>query len=42
LLFASSRLDMSFSLGILFVLAAWGALLFGVIELGERLAIYWR
>jgi NitT/TauT family transport system permease protein len=42
LLFASSRLDMSFSLGILLVLAGWGAVLFGAVELGERLGIYWR
>jgi NitT/TauT family transport system permease protein len=42
LLFASSRLDMSFSLGILFVLAAWGALLFGTLELVEHMAVYWR
>jgi NitT/TauT family transport system permease protein len=42
LLFASSRLDMSFSLGILVVLAVWGALLFAAIQLGERLALYWR
>jgi hypothetical protein len=33
---------MSFSLGILLVLAAWGALLFGTVELGERMALYWR
>jgi NitT/TauT family transport system permease protein len=42
LLFASSRLDMSFSLGILVVLAAWGAMLFSAVAVGERLAIYWR
>ena len=37
LLFASSRLDMSFSLGILLVLAAWGALLFATVELVDLL-----
>jgi NitT/TauT family transport system permease protein len=42
LLFASSRLDMSFSLGILVVLAVWGALSFAAVERGERLALYWR
>jgi NitT/TauT family transport system permease protein len=42
LLFASSRLDMSFSLGILVVLAVWGALSFAAVEQGERLALYWR
>jgi NitT/TauT family transport system permease protein len=42
LLFASSRLDMSFSLGILVVLAAWGALSFAAVERGERLALFWR
>jgi ABC-type nitrate/sulfonate/bicarbonate transport system permease component len=42
LLFASSRLDMSFSLGILLVLALWGALLFGAILLAERFAVFWR
>ena len=42
LLFASSRLDMAFSLAILLVLAIWGGALFSVIALLERQAIYWR
>jgi NitT/TauT family transport system permease protein len=42
LLFASSRLDMSFSLGLLLLVAIWGALLFVAIELGERWALFWR
>ncbi len=42
LLFASSRLDMAFSLAILLVLAIWGGALFAVIALLERHAIYWR
>jgi NitT/TauT family transport system permease protein len=42
LLFASSRLDMGFSLAILLVLAIWGGALFGAIALLERRAIYWR
>lgn len=42
LLFASSRLDMGFSLAILLVLAIWGGALYGGIVLLERYAIYWR
>jgi NitT/TauT family transport system permease protein len=42
LLFASSRLDMSFSLAILLVLAMWGGALFSAVALLERQAIYWR
>lgn len=42
LLFASSRLDMSFSLAILLVLAAWGGALFGIIELAARQTLYWK
>jgi NitT/TauT family transport system permease protein len=42
LLFASSRLDMGFSLAILFVLALWGGGLFAVIVWLERRMIFWR
>jgi NitT/TauT family transport system permease protein len=42
LLFASSRLDMSFSLAILLVLAIWGGALYSIVALLERRAIYWR
>ena len=42
LLFASSRLDMGFSLAILLVLALWGGALFAVIALLERRMIFWR
>jgi NitT/TauT family transport system permease protein len=42
LLFASSRLNMGFSVAILFVLAIWGGALYGVIVFLERRAIYWR
>src|SRR5262249_29039969 len=42
LLFASSRLDMGFSLAILPVLAVWGGALFGALALLERHAIYWH
>jgi NitT/TauT family transport system permease protein len=42
LLFASSRLDMGFSLAILLVLALWGGALFAAIALLERRMIFWR
>jgi NitT/TauT family transport system permease protein len=42
LLFASSRLDMGFSLAILFVLALWGGGLFAAIAWLERRMIFWR
>jgi len=42
LLFASSRLDMGFSLAILVVLAMWGGGLFAVIALVERRVVFWR
>ena len=42
LLFASSRLDMGFSLAILLVLAVWGGVLFGAVVYLERRAVYWR
>lgn len=42
LLFASSRLDMAFSLAILLVLAIWGGALFVAVVLLEKRAIYWR
>lgn len=42
LLFASSRLDMGFSLAILLVLAIWGGAMYGAVILLERRAIYWR
>jgi NitT/TauT family transport system permease protein len=42
LLFASSRLDMGFSLAILVVLALWGGGLFAVIALLERRIVFWR
>jgi NitT/TauT family transport system permease protein len=42
LLFASSRLDMGFSLAILLVLALWGGALFAIIALLERWTIFWR
>jgi NitT/TauT family transport system permease protein len=42
LLFASSRLDMGFSLAILLVLALWGGALFAVIVVLERRIIFWR
>ncbi|HEY7243995.1 MAG TPA: ABC transporter permease [Xanthobacteraceae bacterium] len=42
LLFASSRLDMAFSLAILIVLAAWGGALFAAIALLERRIVFWR
>jgi NitT/TauT family transport system permease protein len=42
LLFASSRLDMGFSLAILVVLAIWGGGLFAVIALVERRVVFWR
>ena len=42
LLFASSRLDMGFSLAILLVLALWGGALFAAIVWLERRLIFWR
>jgi NitT/TauT family transport system permease protein len=42
LLFASSRLDMAFSLAILAVLAAWSGALFAAIALVERRVVFWR
>ena len=42
LLFASSRLDMAFSLAILAVLDAWGGALFAAIALVERRVVFWR
>src|SRR5262249_6643259 len=42
LLFASSRLDMGFSLAILLILAVWGGALFGAVALLERQTIYWH
>jgi NitT/TauT family transport system permease protein len=42
LLFASSRLDMGFSLAIMLVLALWGGALFATIALLERRTIFWR
>lgn len=42
LLFASSRLDMGFSLAVLLVLAVWGGALYGAVNLLERRAVYWR
>ena len=42
LLFASSRLDMGFSLAILVVLAMWGGGLFVVIAVVERRVVFWR
>jgi NitT/TauT family transport system permease protein len=42
LLFASSRLDMAFSLAILLVLAIWGGALYGAVVLLERRALYWQ
>lgn len=42
LLFASSRLDMGFSLAILLVLAIWGGAMYGAVILLERRTLYWR
>jgi NitT/TauT family transport system permease protein len=42
LLFASSRLDMGFSLAILLVLALWGGALFVAIARLEKRVIFWR
>jgi NitT/TauT family transport system permease protein len=42
LLFATSRLDMGFSLAILLVLAIWGGALFAAVVLLEQRAVYWR
>jgi NitT/TauT family transport system permease protein len=42
LLFASSRLDMGFSLAILAVLAVWGGGLFAAIALAERRIVFWH
>jgi NitT/TauT family transport system permease protein len=42
LLFASSRLDMGFSLAILVVLAVWGGALFSAIVFVERRIVFWR
>ena len=42
LLFASSRLDMGFSLAILLVLGLWGGMLFALIAWLERRVIFWR
>jgi NitT/TauT family transport system permease protein len=42
LLFASSRLDMGFSLAILLVLAMWGGSLFALIAVVERRVVFWR
>ena len=42
LLFASSRMNIGFSLAILFVLAILGAVLFGLIVLAEKRFIYWK
>ncbi len=42
LLFASSRLDMAFSLAIVLVLAIWGGAMFGAVVLLEKKAIHWR
>jgi NitT/TauT family transport system permease protein len=42
LLFASSRLDMGFSLAILVVLAVWGGALFAAIVFVERRIVFWR
>jgi NitT/TauT family transport system permease protein len=42
LLFASSRLDMGFSLAILLVLALWGGALFAVIAWLETRVVRWR
>jgi NitT/TauT family transport system permease protein len=42
LLFASSRLDMGFSLAILLVLALWGGALFAVVAWLEKRVIFWR
>jgi NitT/TauT family transport system permease protein len=42
LLFASSRLDMGFSLAILLVLALWGGALFSTVALLERRTVFWR
>jgi NitT/TauT family transport system permease protein len=42
LLFASSRLDMGFSLAILLVLGLWGGALFAIIAWLEQRLIFWR
>jgi NitT/TauT family transport system permease protein len=42
LLFASSRLDMGFSLAILVVLAVWGGALFAAIAFVEQRIVFWR
>jgi NitT/TauT family transport system permease protein len=42
LLFASSRLDMGFSLAILLVLGVWGGALFAALVWLERHLIFWR
>jgi NitT/TauT family transport system permease protein len=42
LLFATSRLDMGFSLAILLVLAIWGGALFAAVVFLEQRAVYWR
>jgi NitT/TauT family transport system permease protein len=42
LLFASSRLDMGFSLAILLVLGVWGGVLFATLAWFERRLIFWR
>ena len=42
LLFASSRLDMGFSLAILLVLASWGGAMYAAVALLEKRLIFWR
>lgn len=42
LLFASSRLDMGFSLAILLVLATWGGVMYAAVALLEQRLIFWR
>lgn len=42
LLFASSRLDMGFSLAILLVLALWGGAMYAAVALLEQRLIFWR
>jgi NitT/TauT family transport system permease protein len=42
LLFASSRLDMGFSLAILLVLALWGGTIFAVVVLLEKRMVFWQ
>ena len=40
--FASSRLDMGFSLAILLVLASWGGAMYAAVALLEKRLIFWR